>query len=78
VDFDELRAELKKRGEAEGVPLFMGRPDRWWDRFTVRCPNDHVSTSVLKTDRGDACLACFGPVTLTFPEDKDGPLSGVS
>jgi hypothetical protein len=72
--FEQLRKRLGTRGKHEGGPVFMGRPDRWWERFTVRCAKDHVSTCVLKTARGDACLACLSPVTLTFPEDKDGPL----
>lgn len=53
---------------------FMGKPDRWYEHFTVRCEHGHVSKMVLKTNQGDACLACGAPVLLTFPEDTDGPL----
>jgi len=73
---DELRAELRKRADAEGGPMFMDWPDRWWDVFLRRCPNDHVSKTTLGTDQGDRCLACHEPVCMTFPEDADGPLVG--
>ena len=69
----------------ECAPMFFGRPERWYETFTVRCTNGHVSTRVLNSEqlRRDACLAllgdrqCFAPVTLTFPEDVDGSLPPV-
>lgn len=74
----ELRAQLVAIGEAEDGPMFMERPDRWWDNAHYRCVNGHVSTTVLKSERlgRDACLAadCEEALTLTFPEDTDGPL----
>ena len=38
--------------------------------------NDHVSKTILKSEGlgRDACLACMGPLVMTFPEDKDGPI----
>jgi hypothetical protein len=59
-----------------GEIFFMGAPDRWFEPWTVRCAKGHVSTSVLRCSEGprDRCLACYGLVTLTFPEDEDGPL----
>ncbi len=72
--WDEVQAELGRRAAAEGGAMFMDRPDRWRESFTVRCEQGHVSTRVLGTDRGDRCLACQSRVTLTFPEDRDGPL----
>lgn len=77
VTATDLRAKLDKLAQAEksrGMPMFMERPDRWFDQPHWRCVRDHVSIRYLKTDRGDACLACFKPVYLTFPEDRDGPL----
>ena len=76
VTIEELQARLKAIGEAEGGPMFMGWPDRWWDAHTRRCVNDHVSTMVLRSEElgRDACLACRAPVVLSFPEDRDGPL----
>ncbi len=73
----DIEAILRQRARAEGGTTFHGWPDRWWDDYTVRCANDHVSTRVLKSEgRGhDVCLACRAPVHLTFPEDQDGPLS---
>lgn len=57
--------------------LERGRPTRWWDaKGHYRCPNEHVSTMLLKSELlgMDVCLACYEPVVLTFPEDVDGPL----
>jgi hypothetical protein len=56
-----------------GAPMFMGRPDRWWEKFTVRCVSGHVSRHVIKSEtKGDMCPACMGACVLTFPEDKNG------
>lgn len=76
---EELRSDLRAIADAEladGGPTFMGWPDRWWDEFLRRCPNDHVSKMTLGTEEGDRCLAagCMAPVCMTFPEDVDGPL----
>ena len=73
-----LAERLKTIAEAEGGDTFLGWPERWWDGGRYRCPNDHVSRSLLKTERGRVCLACFEHVTLTFPEDRDGPFRPVS
>lgn len=60
--------------KAAGEPMFMGFPDRWFDRSLYRCKNDHVSRTFLKSEEhGDRCLACMEGVRLTFPEDRDGP-----
>lgn len=68
---------LEAIAAAEGGPMFMGWPDRWWEDHAWRCTNDHVSTRILSSEmKGDLCLACREPVTLTFPEDRDGPLDG--
>lgn len=71
-----LVAELKRRAGQEDGPKENGIPDRWLDAHLRRCPNDHVSSTVLKSEAQgrNACLACYAPVFLTFPEDKDGPL----
>jgi hypothetical protein len=67
--------DLRAIADAEGGPMFMGWPDRWWDAHTWRCDNGHVSTRVLRSEAlgRDACLAgqCRAPVHLTFPEDVD-------
>lgn len=80
--FDDLRLALKTIGEMEGGETFMGRPDRWWETPQYRCVNGHVSTRVLKSEElgRDACLAsgCMEPLTLTFPEDVEGPLLALS
>jgi len=76
ISFENLQAELQTRGEQEDGPMFMGKPDRWYDKPHWRCSNDHVSTTYLKSEeRGAVCLACGEAVLLTFPEDRDGPLS---
>lgn len=74
---DALRAQLRAIADvelAQGGSTFNGWPDRWWDAFLRRCPNDHVSEMTLGTEEGDRCLACMEPVCMTFPEDHDGPL----
>lgn len=68
-------ADLRELADAEGGPMFMGWPDRWWDDPHWRCENGHVSTYVLRSEAlgRDACLAgtCRAPLHLTFPEDQD-------
>lgn len=78
---DELVAWAKRvRGEeaAKGAPMFMGIPDAWYEKPgpRYRCINDHVSSTVLKSEGlgRDACLECFGELVMTFPEDTDGPV----
>ena len=74
----ELGDRLQRLADAEpGSRSGIGnpkKPDRWWDGARWRCANDHVSTSLLGTAWGKVCLACYEPVWLTFPEDRDGPL----
>lgn len=68
--------KLEAKAEEEGGKMFMGWPERWWDGGKFRCENGHVSTTILKAEAlgRDACLACHGRLTLTFPEDEDGAL----
>jgi len=62
-------------GPKESGGVFGTKPTRWWEPKTHwRCVNEHVSTALLGTDHGRVCLACYEPVWLTFPEDRDGPL----
>lgn len=74
----ELTAALAAIADDEPGEVFMGRPDRWWANAHWRCINDHVSVTVLKSERlgRDACIAdnCREMLALTFPEDRDGPL----
>lgn len=80
MDLITLGQKLVNIGKAEGTELFMGKPDRWWEKPGPkwRCVNDHVSRHYLKSEaRGGACcLECGEFVLLTFPEDEDGPLKG--
>lgn len=67
-----------EQGERRG---FWGKPERWWDGARFRCPGDHVSRVLLKTEKGCVCMGrhgdrmCGQPAWLTFPEDVDGPLA---
>lgn len=78
AELSALVAELQEIAKAEGGPMFMSWPDRWYEAHARRCTNGHVSTTVLKSEAlgRDACLvsACRAPLCLTFPEDQDGPL----
>jgi hypothetical protein len=59
--------------EKIGFRMFMGKPDRWYEKAHWRCENNHVSLRYLKSsEQGDLCFACYKPVFLTFPEDVDG------
>jgi hypothetical protein len=74
---DELQAALEPhidRALHRGEPMFMGKPDRWYEDAHWRCLNHHVSTMLLKTQRGSVCLECGEPAVLTFPDDRDGRL----
>lgn len=77
MTFTELYNQLTLIANAEDGPFFVGRPERWWDDPTWRCLNDHVSKRYLKSEElgANVCLACREPITLTFPEDQDGPLT---
>lgn len=74
--YEALQAR-RKAEEAAGQKMFLGIPDRWYEDAHWRCPNHHVSRVYLKSEAQgkDLCLKCFEPVFMTFPEDKDGPLS---
>lgn len=71
-------ARLQKKELDEGGEKFLGVPGRWFDPPgpKYRCPNEHVSTTTLKSEKygGSLCLACHELLFLTFPEDEDGPL----
>ena len=73
MTLDELRAWQKQHIAKETGPLFMGLPDRWYDDPHYRCPNGHISTTILKSEaKGcSCCLSCWEPVILTFSEDKE-------
>lgn len=59
---------LRREGD---VPMFMGKPDRWWDFPHWRCPNGHVTTMYLKSEaKGALCLRCRTSVELTSPDDR--------
>ncbi len=47
-----------------GAEMFLGLPEIWMDDPHFFCRNGHISTTILKTDRGDKCLACGEPVLL--------------
>lgn len=68
-----IDAEAKEAG-----PYFMDLPERWFEKPHWRCPNGHVSTHYIKSERlrRSACQECDGPLWLTFPEDKDDPSKG--
>lgn len=67
-----LRKECSDRGEK----MFMGIPERWYDKPgpLYRCENEHISRMLLKSEAKGmtVCLDCYGPVLMTFPEDVDG------
>lgn len=73
----DLVDKLLQRALKESGPLFMGKPDRWYDDPHYRCLNDHVTTYYLKSEACGCslCLKCYTQTFLTFPEDRDGPLT---
>lgn len=71
----DVPAVLDVWREVEPPPIFMGIPERWMDDPHWRCPNEHVSDFVLRSEmRGSLCLECMKPLWWTFPEDRDGPV----
>jgi len=69
-----LQEKLEKLMAQETGPRFLGVPDRWFDARKLRCVNDHVSRTYLKSElHGSLCLACGEPVYLSYPEDEEGP-----
>ena len=58
---DELRARLQTLKDAEqaaGHEMFLGAPDRWYERPRWRCKNDHVSVMYLKAEeKGESWMA---------------------
>ncbi len=80
-DPEDLKKELARLEKIEldsGGEEFIGLPGRWLDPPgpKYRCPNEHVSKTILKSEKygGALCLACHEFLFLTFPEDEDGPL----
>ena len=84
VTVDSLRCLQAELISYESGPSFLGIPERWYadgpdkpyghpDRGAkFRCVNGHVSRMILKSECfGDLCLACQGPLVMTFPEDVD-------
>jgi len=62
-------------GEKENGEIFGTKPLRWWNDPHWRCPNEHVSTVLYRSElMGRVCMFCGKPVWLTFPEDVDGVL----
>lgn len=80
IEFEEFRKRilaLRLKCEESGEPMFMGIPDSWYEKPgpKFRCAKDHVNNFVVKSEVvGDCCLTCNGPVLMTFPNDKTGPL----
>ncbi len=64
---------------ADGVELFMGLPDLWYDDLTWGCENGHISSRYLKSERygGDVCLCCYKPVILVAPLTTEEELKKV-
>ena len=92
--WETLKAALAARAEVEkidGEPMFLGRPDRWYEAAWFRCEHGHVTGMVLKSEElgRDACLSgqtkpylpnggpCLGRLLLTFPEDETGPMATI-
>lgn len=76
MSFEALRLLRDSIAAFETGPRFMGIPERWYEPpgLKFRCAEGHVSRTLLKSEeRGSICMACFGPVLMTFPEDFDDP-----
>ena len=72
-DLDAFVQEAIDKERNAGAPMFMGRPDRWFEAPLWRCRNGHVSKRFLRSEgaNADLCLACGCRVRLTFPEDEE-------
>lgn len=50
-------AEVQKAKDA-GEPMFLGKPDKWYENVRWFCQNGHVSLRYLRTEGSDRCFAC--------------------
>lgn len=71
--YEALRVKRQAEEDA-GQEMFLGIPNRWYEKPRWRCRNNHVSSMYLKSEGvgADLCLGCFQAVYMTFPEDRDG------
>lgn len=54
---------------AAGAPMFLGKPERWFEDVSWACTKGHVSRNFLKCEEdGDRCLECHEPVLMIPPE----------
>lgn len=53
-----------------GGSVFLGLPEAWMDDPHFGCENGHVSTMVIKTDKGDQCARCRRPMIMIPPLDE--------
>jgi hypothetical protein len=53
-----------------GGDVFLGLPEAWMDDPHFGCVQGHVSTRIVKTDRGDRCPACDGAVVMIPAMDE--------
>jgi hypothetical protein len=80
MEFEELRKRifaLRLKCKENGEPMFMEIPDSWHEKPgpKFRCAEGHVNHFVVRSEVvGDGCPTCNGPVLMTFPNDKTGPL----
>ena len=67
MKIEDWAKKKTERYKTLGNRMFMNMPDAWFEKWTVACENGHVSTCVLKTDKGSVCLACGGTCTALVP-----------
>jgi hypothetical protein len=68
-----LRVHLRVKADkeaADGGDIFMGIPDRWYDKLTFVCQNGHISSMCLKSEAlgDDVCMSCHEHIFICPPE----------
>ena len=58
------RDMLAEQAGARGEPMFMGKPEAWYDDPHWFCATGHVSGLIIKSHDGDLCMACLEPVIM--------------
>ena len=72
----EWRDAHARVAELEGAPMFLGKPEAWFEDVHWFCANGHVSAVFLKSD-DDLCLACHEKVLMgpAMTEEQFGPIA---
>lgn len=72
----EWRDGLAREAAARGEPMFLDKPDAWFEDIHWFCANGHISSIYLGSETGDFCLKCHQPVLMgpALTEEEFAPI----